>query len=92
MLEEGSAAEATLARAHERASGRTLESFVTPGYLDARVFVIYAGMPCLVYGPIAECVHGYDERVSLASLQRVTGAIALFVAEWCGVEAIEAPA
>lgn len=88
MLEEGSAAEATLTHAHRRASGRTLESVVTPGYLDARVFVIYAGMPCLVYGPLAERIHGYDERVSLASLRRVTGAIALFVAQWCGVEPI----
>ena len=89
VLEEGSAAEGVLARAHERASGRTLESFVTPGYLDARVFVIYAGMPCLVYGPVAENIHGHDERVSLASLRRVTGAIALFVAEWCGVEPVD---
>ena len=91
VLEEGSEAEATLARAHERASGRALESLVTPGYLDARVFVIYAGMPCLVYGPLSENIHGYDERVSLASLHRVTGAIALFVAEWCGLEPIDEP-
>jgi acetylornithine deacetylase len=27
-----------------------------------------------------------DERVSLASVKRITGSIALFVAEWCGLE------
>ena len=66
-----------------------LESFVTPGYLDARVFAIYQNTPCLVYGPISENIHGFDERVSLSSLRRVTGTIALFIAEWCGLEAVE---
>ncbi len=88
-LEEGSDAEATLAAAHKAATGNDLESFVTPGYLDARVFVIYAGMPCLVYGPLSYDIHGFDERVSLASIRRVTGAIALFIAEWCGLEPID---
>lgn len=89
VLEEGSDAEKVLADAHRRATSSELESFVTPGYLDARVFVIYAGMPCLVYGPITENIHGFDERVSLSSIQRVTGAIALFIADWCGVEPID---
>jgi acetylornithine deacetylase len=87
VLEEGSAAEEVLARAHARAFGKSLESFVTPGYLDGRVFVLYEGIPCLVYGPTSENIHAFDERVSLTSLKRVTGTIALFIAEWCGVEA-----
>jgi len=86
VLEEGSAAEATLAEAHARAHGAPLASMVTPGYLDGRVFVLYAGMPCLVYGPRSENIHAFDERVSLASVKRVTGTIALFIAEWCGLE------
>jgi acetylornithine deacetylase len=89
VLEEGSDAEKVLTDAHRRATSSELEGFVTPGYLDARVFVIYAGMPCLVYGPITENIHGFDERVSLSSIQRVTGAIALFIADWCGVEPID---
>jgi acetylornithine deacetylase len=88
VLQEGSEAEAVLGRAHFAAMRRPLTSFVTPGYLDARVFMIYQDIPCLVYGPISENIHGFDERVSLASLQRVTGAIALFIAEWCGLEPI----
>lgn len=87
VLQEGSDAESTLARAHARAYGQALESFVTPGYLDGRVFVLYDDCPCLVYGPYSENIHGFDERVSLSSVKRVTGSIALFVAEWCGVEA-----
>ncbi|WP_119165086.1 ArgE/DapE family deacylase [Algihabitans albus] len=86
VLEEGSAAERTLGRAHAASYGQALESFVTPGYLDGRVFVLYQGTPCLVYGPYAEAIHGTDERVSLASVKRVTGTIALFIAEWCDLE------
>ncbi|MAA97673.1 MAG: acetylornithine deacetylase [Stappia sp.] len=89
VLEEGSDAEEVLARSHRVASERDLTSFVTPAYLDARVFVIYAGMPCLVYGPRSESVHGFDERVSLESIRRVTGTIALFIAQWCGLEKID---
>jgi len=88
VLEEGSDAERALARAHAASYGSDLESFVTPGYLDARVFVLYQDTPCLVYGPYAEAIHGFDERVSLASVKRVTGAIASFIAEWCGLEKI----
>jgi acetylornithine deacetylase len=86
-LEEGSAAEATLATAHARAQGTALEAMVTPSYLDGRVFALYGGMPCLVYGPVSRNIHGFDERVSLASVKRVTGTIALFIAQWCGLEA-----
>jgi len=91
VLDEGSDAEAALARAFEKAyDGRTLESFVTPGYLDGRVFVLYDDCPCLVYGPYSENIHAFDERVSLASVKRVTKTIALFVAQWCGLEKVGA--
>ena len=35
----------------------------------------------------AATIHGYDEAVDLESLRRVTQSIALFAADWCGVEA-----
>jgi acetylornithine deacetylase len=88
VLEPGSEAEAVLGRAHQAATGQELQSFMSPAYLDARVYALYDQIPALCYGPIAENIHGFDERVSLASLKRVTTAIALFVAEWCGVEEI----
>jgi acetylornithine deacetylase len=88
VLEEGSEAERALGRAHALSFGRSLETFVTPGYLDARVLVLYGDTPCLVYGPVSENIHGFDERVCLASVKRVTGSIALFMAEWCGVETV----
>jgi acetylornithine deacetylase len=88
VQEPGSEAEAALARAHAHSTHTEMGTLVTPGYLDARVFAIYGQRPCLVYGPVAERIHGFDERVSLPSLKRVTGTIALFLAEWCGTEPI----
>ena len=86
VLEEGSEAEAVLGRAHARATGKALTSFMSPSYLDTRVHALYENVPALCYGPHAENIHGFDERVSLASVKRSTTAMALFVAEWCGVE------
>jgi acetylornithine deacetylase len=86
VLEPGSQAEAVLARSHHAATGNQLESFMTAGYLDARVYALYDKVPTLCYGPISRGIHGADECVSLSSLQRITAAMALFVAEWCGVE------
>ena len=88
VQEPGTDAEAVLARAHKASTGKPLESFMTPGYLDTRVYALYDRIPALCYGPISENIHGFDERVSLTSLKRVTGTMALFVAEWCGVEPI----
>jgi len=88
VLEEGSDAEKTLADAHAKSYGKSLESFVTAGYLDGRVFILYDDCPCLVYGPYSESIHAFDERVSLSSVKRVTGSIALFMADWCGLETI----
>ncbi|MBN8943238.1 MAG: ArgE/DapE family deacylase [Rhizobiales bacterium] len=88
VLEPGSEAEAVLARAHETATGKPLEELVTPAYLDTRVYALYDKVPALCYGPISENIHGFDERFSIASMKRVTRSMALFVAEWCGVEPI----
>ncbi|MEG9247190.1 ArgE/DapE family deacylase [Arthrobacter sp. Soc17.1.1.1] len=85
VLEEGSAAEQALAAAHQHVTGAELQSFTTPGYLDGRVFSLYAGIPALVYGPTSESIHGFDERVSVESVRTVTKTIALFIATWCGV-------
>lgn len=86
MLEPGSTAEAALALAHEAATGDALRSFMTAGYLDTRVHALYDRVPALCYGPVSQNIHGFDERVSLASLLRITTAMTLFIAAWCGTE------
>ena len=86
VLEPGSEAEAVLERTHAQVFGAELDSFTTPGYLDGRVFTLYADTPTLVYGPVSESIHGFDERVSVESIRRITKSIALFIAEWCGID------
>jgi acetylornithine deacetylase len=88
VLDEGSDAEKILGEAHRAATGKPLETFMTAGYLDTRVHALYDKIPALCYGPTGESIHGVDERVNLPSVQRITTAMALFVAEWCGVEAV----
>jgi acetylornithine deacetylase len=88
VLAPGSEAEKVLARAHKAATGRDLKSSTMPAYLDARVYALYDKIPALCYGPSGQNVHGYDERVSLASVKRTTTAIALFIAEWCALEPV----
>jgi acetylornithine deacetylase len=90
VLEVGTEAEAVLGHSHHAVFGEELKSFTTPGYLDAVLFTKYAGIPSLVYGPVSEAIHGYDERVNIESVRRITKTIALFIAEWCGVREITA--
>ncbi len=89
VLRNADEAEGILKRAHHAAfEGKELQEAMSTATTDARIFDIYGKIPALVYGPLAEDIHGFDERVELDSVRRVTQAIALFVAEWCGVEAI----
>ncbi len=89
VLEPGSEAEAVLGSAHQAALGKPLETFMSAAYLDARVYALYNKVPALCYGPVSRNIHGIDECVSLSSVQRITQAMALFIAEWCGVEPVQ---
>ena len=40
---------------------------MTAGYLDTRVYGLYDRIPALCYGQLSQNIHGFDERVSLAS-------------------------
>ena len=82
------AAIGALEAAHGAVTGGVLDRLAITATTDARFFGLYADTPALVYGPGAEAIHGFNERVELASLRRVTKATALFIAEWCGVEEI----
>jgi acetylornithine deacetylase len=88
VLEPGSEAEDVLRKAHKQATGDELTCQTSTAYIDARVHSLYDKVPAMVYGPISGDIHGFDEWVSIQSLKRITVAIALFIAEWCGVEQI----
>ncbi len=87
LLPPGTDAQQMLEHCHAAVVGKPLGHVSSTGTTDARVLGLYGGIPSLVYGPWAENIHAFDERVSIESMRRVTKTIALFVAQWCGVEA-----
>jgi acetylornithine deacetylase len=82
MCEPGSEAEAVLAAAHQSVFGKSMEDRLSTAVNDTRY---YEGMAALCYGPSGIGPHAFDERVELESVRKTTLAIALFVAEWCGL-------
>lgn len=86
VLTNADAALSCLEGAHRLAFNTDLPKIATTATTDARFFGLYADTPALVYGPLAEDIHGFDERVNLESLRKITQGIALFMADWCGVE------
>ena len=83
---EARQAQQALERAHHTVTGNKLQTMPITATTDARFFGLYADTPALVYGPTAESIHGFNERVDLESTRRVTQSIALFIADWCGLD------
>lgn len=73
-----------LGRAHEAVAGTSPALVPTTATTDARVFV-ESGIPAVCYGPLAERIHGVDERVHLPSVTETARTLALLVRDWCGV-------
>lgn len=86
-LKDADEVEAVLRASHERVFGEPLQEHATSAATDARFYGLYADTPAIVYGPECRMPHGYDEAVNLESVRKVTQTIALFIAEWCGLEA-----
>lgn len=86
VLDNADAPEAALRAAYGTVFGREgpRERIMT-ALTDTRFYGLYHGIPSLCFGPVAENIHGFDERVDLASVKACTGVIALFIAEWCGL-------
>jgi acetylornithine deacetylase len=78
----------TLENAHRAVTGEALQTAAITATTDARFPGLYADTPALVYGPKADAIHGFNERVELESVRRITQSIALFIAGWCGLEKI----
>ncbi len=89
VLVDADAPVVALATAHRTVMGHDLNEVASTATTDARFFGLYGNMPALVYGPTADRVHGFNERVNLASLRNVTKAMTLFIGEWCGLHAAD---
>jgi acetylornithine deacetylase len=86
VLQNADEAEGVLGNSHESVFGEPLGEFSIPGATDGRFFTLYANTPALVYGPKCLSSHGFDEAVDMESVRKTTQTIALFMANWCGLE------
>lgn len=68
-----------------RATGQRPPIFASTATTDARTFHLYGATPAVCFGPLAENEHGVDERVHLPSITATAQAIAMFIADWCGL-------
>jgi acetylornithine deacetylase len=78
--------ETALRQAYGSVFGGELAEAAFTGLTDTRFYGLNHGIPSLCFGAKSEQMHGFNERVELDSLRKVTQTIALFVADWCGVE------
>ena len=70
-----------------RVTGEVPPLYASTATTDARTFHLYGATPAVCFGPLAPSSHAVDERVHVPSIVQTAQAIALFVADWCGVEA-----
>lgn len=85
---EAREAVSTLEQAHRMVTGEKLVQATITATTDARYPGLYWDIPALVYGPAADSIHGFNERVELESVRRITQSTALFIAGWCGLEEV----
>lgn len=74
-----------LAAAHQAVNGQPPRHLASTATTDGRHFALLTDIPVTNYGPEARHIHGLDECVSLASMQRVATVMARYVVDWCGV-------
>jgi acetylornithine deacetylase len=71
-----------------RGPGAVLTEHKMTALTDTRFYGLYYGIPAFCFGPRAEAIHGFDERVDLASVRETTKVLAAFVARWCGLNRV----
>lgn len=74
-----------LARAHERVTGRKPQVEGVPYGADMRLFMLFGGMPCVMYGAgDVNVAHAPDEHVSVDDLLTAATTLACMLPNWCG--------
>jgi len=79
----------SIKEAHQIVANKDCETLAVTCTTDARFFQLYGNTPATCYGPIAENIHGFNERVSINSTIQVAQVLAVFIANWCGLEKID---
>jgi acetylornithine deacetylase len=76
----------TIGKAYRAIYGDEVRDLVFTALTDTRFYSLNYNIPSLCSGASGGAMHGFNEYVELESLRKVTKAMALFIAEWCGVE------
>ncbi|RLB26525.1 MAG: acetylornithine deacetylase [Deltaproteobacteria bacterium] len=74
-----------LADCHKTLNGRDVQEYIATCTTDLRVLNLYGSGQATCYGPVAENIHGANERVDIASIIHVAKVYALFISRWCGL-------
>jgi len=75
----------TLSDCQAALTGQAAEEAVSTATTDLRSFVHFGNGQATCFGPIAENIHGDDERVHMKSVMHTAKAYALFLARWCRI-------
>jgi acetylornithine deacetylase len=75
----------TLSDCQMSLTGRPAQEFISTATTDLRSFVHFGKGNATCFGPIAENIHGDNERVDINSVIHTAKAYALFLARWCHI-------
>ncbi|MGJ4996627.1 ArgE/DapE family deacylase [Bradyrhizobium sp. HKCCYLS3077] len=78
--------EAAFGRAFSAVFGGEVQDLVFTALTDTRFYGLNYDIPSLCFGATGAAMHGFNEYVEIDSLRRATKTMALFIAEWCGIE------
>ncbi|WP_136810807.1 ArgE/DapE family deacylase [Desulfosediminicola flagellatus] len=70
---------------HRSLTATEAEQYISTCTTDLRAYHFYGKGQPTCFGPVAENIHGTDERVNLESVLHVARAYALFLARWCRI-------
>lgn len=86
VFKSGSDAESELEACHRAIFGEQLDDLIMTATSDTRNYDLYYDIPTLCYGCAGDGFHSPNEAVDLASLEKTTNVLALFIARWCGLK------
>jgi acetylornithine deacetylase len=75
----------TLNDCHRLLTGENAETYISTCTTDLRAFQLFGHRQATCYGPVAESIHGANERVHIPSVMQVAKTYALFLSRWCGI-------
>jgi acetylornithine deacetylase len=71
-----------MATAHAAMHGAETSTEVLGSTTDARYYLNQLNVPALCFGPVVKNMHGSDERVELASIEKGAATLARFIATY----------